>query len=83
MAGNVWTMEPGAIIGVHSWYDDDDKKGATEYPRHAYEHKMFREYTKRMRGSEDFYWFTIRAAPAEGMHTMTVEEIARYGILTQ
>ena len=31
---------------------------------------------------EDFYWFTLEAAPAEGMHWMTEAEMARYRVHT-
>ena len=31
---------------------------------------------------EAFYWFTLEAAPPEGMHWMTEEEMKKYGIYT-
>ena len=36
-----------------------------------------------MLGADDFYWFTIEAAPADGIHIMSNEEIARFGLVTQ
>jgi pimeloyl-ACP methyl ester carboxylesterase len=36
-----------------------------------------------MVGSEDFYWFTIYASPADGIHEMSEDEILKYGMLTQ
>jgi hypothetical protein len=82
LAGNARTMEPGAEIGVHSWYDDDDQKQAIEYPRGSREHELNRKYIEDMLGSDAFYWFTIEAAPAEGMHLMTEAEIRYFGMLT-
>ena len=82
LAGNVRTMERGAKIGVHSWYDDDSRKNATDYPPDSPEHGLNRKYIEDMLGSDAFYWFTIKAAPADGMHYMTEEEIAQYKLLT-
>jgi hypothetical protein len=33
--------------------------------------------------SEDFYYFTINAAPASSIHWMTTEEIAQYNLITE
>lgn len=82
LAGNARTMERGAKIGVHSWYDDDSHKKATDYPPDSPEHELNRKYIEDMLGSDAFYWFTIKAAPANGMHYMTEEEIADYELLT-
>ena len=82
LAGNVRTMERGAKIGVHGWFDDDDGKEATDYPRDSTEHELNRKYVEDMLGSDAFYWFTIEAAPAKRMHYMNEEEIALYGMLT-
>lgn len=82
LAGNMRTMESGAKIGVHSWYDDDDGKAAIEYPRSSPEHEMNRKYIEDMLGSDAFYWFTIEAAPADGMYLMRDDQIAEFGLLT-
>lgn len=82
LAGNVRTMEPGARVGVHSWYDDDDEMDGVDYPRDAPDHELNRRYVEDMLGTDAFYWFTLEAAPADGMHYMTGDEIARYGLLT-
>ena len=75
-------MEPGARIGVHSWYDDDDEMDGVDYPRDAPDHELNRRYVEDMLGTDAFYWFTLEAAPADGMHYMTEAEIARFGLLT-
>ena len=67
-------------IGVHAW--SDGFKQATDYPRGSPEHESNRKYVEDMLGRDDFYWFTIRAAPADGIHLMTRAEIDRYGLVT-
>ncbi|MBY6055842.1 alpha/beta hydrolase [Leisingera daeponensis] len=80
LAGSERTMEAGAVLGVHAWEGD---RAADEYPRWHPEHAPYVAYTTRMLGSAQFYWFTVHAAPADGMHIMTEAEIERYGLLTQ
>ena len=67
-------------IGVHSWSDGFEE--AAEYPRDAPEHEHNRKYIEDMLGGDDFYWFTIYAAPADGRHVMTRAEIDKYGLVT-
>lgn len=81
LAGVERTMEHGAKIGVHSW--SDGEKDAAEYPADSPLHEANRKYIEIMLGSDDFYWFTIYAAPAEGIHQMTEDEISRYKLLTR
>lgn len=81
LAGVERTMEPGAILGVHSW--SDGTREAKDYPRDAPEHEKNRLYIERMLGDDAFYWFTIYAAPVDGIHIMTEDEIAEYGLLTR
>jgi len=81
LAGVERTMEPGAIIGVHSW--SDGVKDAKDYPRDAPEHENNRAYIEKMLGDDSFYWFTIYAAPADEMYSMTEEEIVEYGLVTK
>jgi len=79
LAGDRRSMEEGAVIGVHSW--SDGFREAADFPRDAPEHEQNRKYVEDMLGQDDFYWFTIAAAPADGIHVMSAEEIARYGLL--
>ena len=81
LAGVTRTIESGAIIGVHSW--SDGVKDATDYPRGSPEHEANRKYIEDMLGLDDFYWFTIYAAPASDIHIMTVDEINQYGLATR
>ncbi|MBY6065809.1 alpha/beta hydrolase [Leisingera aquaemixtae] len=80
LAGRERTMEDGAILGVHAWAGD---KPAGAYPPSHPEHAPYVAYTTRMLGSDDFYWFTIQAAPASDIHEMTEAEVNRYGLLTK
>jgi hypothetical protein len=80
LAGRRRTMAPGARLGVHSWRNG--YREGRSYPRGAPEHEMTRSYVQRMLGSDDFYWFTLQAAPSDGLHVMTPAEIARYGLVT-
>ncbi len=79
LAGIRRTMAPGAVIGVHSWADGFDD--GINYSRDAQEHQGNVAYTKAMLGDDAFYWFTLRAAPSDGIHEMTRAEIARFGLL--
>ena len=74
-------MEQGARIGVHSW--SDGLREAMDYPRDAPEHEANRAYIEAMLGQDDFYWFTIEAAPADDILWMTADQISQYGLLTQ
>ena len=80
LAGNQRFMEHGAKLGVHSW--DDGSNEAIDYPRNHLAHDLNASYIRDMLGDDAFYWFTIEAAPASGLHWMRQEEIARFDILT-
>ncbi|MFA0629816.1 hypothetical protein AB4589_18740 [Vibrio sp. 10N.222.49.A3] len=79
-AGVKRTIEPGARLGVHSWAQGS-LQGASLPVGHS-EHKPYIDYYKKM-GLPDpsgFYWFTLKAAPAQGMHYMTPAEVSTYGL---
>lgn len=81
IAGARRKMVEGAEIGVHSWADG--LGDGRDYPRDALEHRAGRGYAAAMLGAEDFYWFTLQAAPSDGIYIMNAEEIARFGLLTE
>lgn len=81
LAGVERRMEVGATIGVHSW--SDGVNDAVDFPRTSPEHDQNRQYIEDMLGDEAFYWFTIEAAPADGMYEMTPAEVVKYGLLTE
>ncbi len=79
-AGVRRTKDEGARFGVHSW-SGLDEEGA-DLPRDDPEHRKYLAYCRDMGIPEDFYWFTLEAAPAEDVHWMTEEELERFGMLT-
>ena len=75
------SIETGAELGVHSWSDGTNE--ALDFPRGSPEHEANRRLIEDMLGADDFYWFTIEAAPAAGIHIMTADEIETYGLITR
>ena len=83
-AGIHRVIEPGACIGVHSWADDGPPAyQASDLPRDHQDHEDFLRYFAAIGAPAEFYWFTITAAPADGMHWMSPEEINRFGMSTR
>ena len=80
LAGEERRMEAGARIGVHAW--SDASREATDYVPTDRAHRASRSYVRDMLGSDDFYWFAIKAARASDLHPLTQEEIERFGLLT-
>lgn len=78
LAGATRVLEPGACMGVHSW--SAGEYTATDLPRSDPEHAPYLTYYRDIGIDEDFYWFTLEAAPAESMHWMTRQEVDTYGI---
>jgi len=81
LAGVKRSIAPGAKIGVHSW-DDGSGKAALDYPRDHQAHVSYLDYYNAIGITTDFYWYTLEAAPAEGNHWMTAEEMVKYKVLT-
>ncbi|MFY0630900.1 MAG: M28 family peptidase [Flavobacteriaceae bacterium] len=69
-----------AKLGVHSW--SDGEKGGDEYPKDHPDHAKYLEYYKEMNIPTDFYWYTLKAAPANDIHWMTLNEIKEYQVVT-
>ena len=81
LAGVKRSIAPGAKMGVHSW-DDGSGKAALDYPRDHQAHVSYLDYYNAIGITTDFYWYTLEAAPAEGNHWMTAEEMVEYKVLT-
>ncbi|OJJ18650.1 hypothetical protein BKI52_23875 [marine bacterium AO1-C] len=83
LAGVKRTRGSSTRIGVHSWASGTQE--ATDFPKgHAEHQKYIRYYVAvgfTQQQAEDFYYFTINAAPAANIHWMTDAEITQYGIL--
>ena len=81
LAGINRTIETGAQLGVHSW--SDGSKQANDFPRDHPDHDFNADYIKDMIGTDEFYWFTIYAAPADSIYWMKENEIEKYKLLTE
>lgn len=84
LAGKKRVIDVDAEVGVHSWSDGVNE--ATDYPEGSPEHQPYIDYYVSVGFSEAdaaaFYYFTIEAAPAAGIHLMTEAEIETYKLRT-
>lgn len=82
-AGVTRTVEPGGILGVHSWCCQNGLSG-DKLPRNDPAHGTQLTYFREMLPvtGVDFYFFTLQAAPFDGIHPMTREEMTRYNAVT-
>lgn len=80
LAGNHRSAEPGALFGIHSW--GGGPVVATDLPRDHEDHLLYLDYYEEMGIPAEFYWRTLSAAPAEGIHWMTEEEFERFDFFT-
>ncbi|AZQ62948.1 hypothetical protein EI427_12070 [Flammeovirga pectinis] len=76
VSGKRLIIVEGAKIGVHSWAGSE--KAAIEYPKDHDEHKIFLDLYTTVKIDTSFYWYTLKAAPAEDIHYMTSGEISKY-----
>lgn len=85
LAGKNRIIHKGAQIGVHSWAGTG--KTAVDYPVWDAAHQPYIDYYISLgwdkKKAEEFYYFTINQAPADGMHWMSEEEIEKYGLNTE
>jgi Ca2+-binding EF-hand superfamily protein len=80
LAGNRRSAGPDARFGIHSW--GGGPVVATDLPRDHEQHRLYLDYYEEMGTPAEFYWRTLSAAPAEGIHWMTAEELERFGFFT-
>ncbi len=80
LAGRHRSSEPGARFGIHAW--GGGPVAATDLPRDHEDHLLYLDYYEEMGIPGEFYWRTLSAAPAEGIHWMTEEELERFGFFT-
>jgi hypothetical protein len=85
IAGIQRTKGVNTKIGVHSWAGKN--KTATDFPVGHANHLPYINYYVSVgftqQQAEDFYYFTINAAPANSIHWMTKAEITQYSLITQ
>ncbi|NNE56863.1 MAG: hypothetical protein HKN36_02040 [Hellea sp.] len=82
IAGTERTMECGAMIGVHSWSIGDKERFSPKdigFDRSQPKHERF---LREMGIDPAFYVFTREAAEPEDIYVMKMDEIERYGLLT-
>ncbi len=78
MAGVIRRFGSNSFIGVHSW-----AAGAVEgssLPRTDPEHQKYLDFYTSVGVDPEFYWFTLQAAAAAGMHNMTAAERITWSI---
>jgi hypothetical protein len=84
LAGNKREIESGAKIGVHSW--GGGSVAAKDLPKGHENHVLYIDYYVSVgftqQQAEEFYYFTINAAPANSIHWMTDSEIELYNMAT-
>lgn len=81
LAGTDRSFETGAQFGVHSWATDDGVNG-DDLDRNDPQHQLYLNYYDDIGVDEDFYWFTLQAAPPDDFHIMTPGELEQYGFET-
>lgn len=84
LSGGQRAVLAGGRVGVHAWAGGDEMNPivATDFPRDSEEHRSFLDYYRDIGISDEFYWFTLQAAPPEGMYFMTREEMTRFVVFT-
>lgn len=82
-AGVERTIDVGAKVGVHSWEGDGVEGG--NLPENDARHNAQINYFTQTLGAKgrDFYFFTLKAAPADDIHIMSEEEIKKWGLRTK
>jgi len=82
-SGKERIAEPGARLGVHSWYYNGIS--ADDLPEDSPAHLAQIHYFTEMLGEKgrDFYFYTLRAAHSDGIHWMTKDELKEWGLITE
>lgn len=80
-AGQHRMIEDGARLGVHAWKIFIPEVDPLKFPREHQAHRKSLDYFREMLDQgEQFYFFTLQAAPFESVHWLTSEEIERFGL---
>lgn len=81
LAGATRTFDDGAMFGVHSWAAGTGEAGA-DVPRDDPQHRLYLDFYAEVGIDAEFYWFTLTAAPPEGVHYMTADELTTHRFAT-
>lgn len=87
VAGVERIVEKGARLGVHSWGGGpaEEHSRGDKLPKNHPAHQYQLRYFSQMLGTElgpDFYFYTLKAAPVDGMHYMSDQEIKDWKLAT-
>lgn len=82
LAGWQRELVPGARLGVHSWSGENGVEGC-DVARDDPEHQKYLRFYRRVGVPDEFYWYTLKVAPAGGIHWMTPREIEKYHVITK
>ena len=84
IAGVRRTVEPGGVLGIHSWCCDENGVPGNRLPLDHEMHDVQVTYARDVLGErgEAFYFHQLQAAPFDGMHRMSREEMERFGVVT-
>jgi len=85
LAGKRRLLHRRSKVGVHSFGGEDDNGNfisGADIPRDDEIHQLYLEYYRAIGISEDFYWYTLRAAAADDIHYMTPAERKKYRVHT-
>ncbi len=85
-AGQKRIVVNGAKFGVHSWCCGENGEHAADIPENDSQHNTQISYFTEMLGAtngRNFYFFTINAAPFDGIHIMTQAEIEQYQLAAE
>lgn len=80
LSGQQRIYQDGGVLGVHSWCCVEGKS-AHLLPKDHSAHGAQLTYVREMLGTSlgpDFYFFTLKAAPFNGIYNMTKAEITQY-----
>lgn len=81
-AGHKRTAERGAHVGVHAWAYNDGRKSGFALDREDEDHAPYLAYFETVGCPVSFYWYTLKAAPAESMYVMSEDELLKEGVVT-
>ncbi|UPQ90142.1 hypothetical protein [Vibrio sinaloensis] len=84
VAGVKRNVEPGAKVGVHSWCCIEGVTAA-DLPRNDPAHHDQLVYFNQMLAEKgrEFYYYTLHAAPYDGIHEMSDDEINEFSLITK
>ncbi|MEM7474716.1 MAG: hypothetical protein AAF483_06965 [Planctomycetota bacterium] len=80
LAGKQRTVESGGRLGIHSWGGPGFQ--GSDVPKDDPQHELYLEYYREMGIPEAFYWRTLEAAPIDGIHWMTEQELEQFKVRT-